>query len=352
LRLIRVQNQTQRRGDGLEASFSREIAPLLVNPDGTLEDIPLAFVPPARVSQGKTFAVLGLADDSRPWKDTPRIPVSYVNLTNRPGQSILGWEGSADGQRGVVHTEQATFFIDATVSEPPGPRPLVNFYVHPTFGAALAEEAECIALVARADTLRKVLVSRFDGSILFEEPEFTDFHYDQLYLTPQGDALIVDREHQGRPTEILGVDLATGTTKALAGVEEGDRYYSRDGRRLLVVRSGFGRAFYYDSSDPLDPQPLWSRPFEAEVPIITAAVSDSGSYVALQTFESDGRGETRTVIVLNQEGTRIAGPLQESRAEGLQFESGILFVGVQRHPIPAGVHWESTTEILAFDFGK
>lgn len=353
LRINRVTDLSKGKGESHRTRIFREVAPLFVNEDGTLPESTLAFLPPERMTEdpsGKTFAFLGLPDDDSARKASSLLPVSYVNLTQTRGQHILGWERSADGLYGIVHTEHATFFFDATATAPPGPRPVQNFYIRPTFASAMSDNPECVALVAKNGEQRKLVVFTLDSELVFEEDAFTSYYYDQLYLTPSGETLIVDRTLKGRDLETVAVDVANGSTKVLDAIVEGDRYYSRDGTRLVVIQSGYGKVFYYDSSNPYDPQVLWIR--ELDRPLVTAAVSRDGSYVALQTVNNSRQGQSRGVLVLDGQGNDFAEPLPVTQIEGLRFEEDILFVGTQRHPVPGGVHWETTTEIQAFNFAE
>ncbi len=351
LRIKKFVNQSTGKGESFELRIGNKVAPLFVNPDGTFSESILTFLLPGQITKtlaGKRRVFLGLPDNAEERNTFSLIPACHMDLTEIPGKEILGWERSADGLYSIVHTEKATVFFDATATTPPGLQTIRRRYNHRTFGATMSKDPERVALIAINGHREKIVVFAPDGRLVFEEKSFTDFDYDQLFLTASGETLILDRKEAARASETVAIDLRDGSTKVLDALVEGTRYYSDDGSRLIVLQGGYGKVFYYDSSDPFEPKLLWTR--ELGHLVLTAAVNRDGSFIAIETTINHPERPARKVIVFDNQGNDFAEPLPETRIEGLQFEGDFLFVGTQRHPIPTFLNLVPPIEIQAFHF--
>ncbi len=350
-----VQNLLVRKVEDLSEGEWRRVvskaAPLVVNPDGSLRKPALSFIMPGRAGvdpSGRKYTYLALPDDDTARKVSLHIPVRFVDLAESRNQQILGWERSADGHYGVLHAEKTTLFFDATAGAPPGTQIVRRSYDWRTFGPVMSKVSERLALIATDGHREKIVVFKFDGTLVFEEKSFSDYSYSQPFLTSSGETLILDRNEPQRNTETIAIDLRDGSTKVLDVIVKGTRYYSDDGNRFVVLQGGYGKVFYYDSSNPFDPKLLWT--YETSRLTTTAAVSEDGAYVALETTSNHPGGQTMSVVVLDSRGSAFAKPLAETRLEGLQFEGDFLFVGTQRHPRPAYLDFTTTTGIEVFHF--
>ncbi|MBM3320386.1 MAG: hypothetical protein FJY73_06895 [Candidatus Eisenbacteria bacterium] len=359
LRVKRVVDRSEVLGDRLVPHIRLQVAPLYVNTDGTLRSNELTFVPDNRASKDlegdDSFAFL--AQPGGAWGAEAEalakvFPVSFVNLRDMRHQQINTWIRSPDGSKAAAVMEVATFFFDAQSGAPPGPFPRV-LYLHPLHSTAVSSRLDRIAGIARDGDEEWVVAFRFDGRVFYEEPHPTGYVYDQLQFVPNGETLIYDRKAKGGRAEAVVLDLRNGETKTLEGIPEGYRYYSRDGRRLLILRGEPGRgptrAEIFDSSDPLAPSPLPGS-YSPGDQIVTAAVSDDGSAVALQVRNGFRNPPTTRVVLLDGDLNEVDVLLSETTMQGLHFAGKILFVGYQKHPNP--VLFVTTEEIRAYDCSR
>jgi hypothetical protein len=355
LRVKRIVDRSEVLGDRFVPDIRLQVAPLYVNTDGTLRASELTFVPDNRASKDvegdDSFAFL--AQPGGTWgaeaEALARVfPVTFLSLKDMRHQQINTWIRSPDGSRVAAVMELATFFFDAQAA-PPGPIPRV-LYLHPLHSTAVSSRLDRIAGIAKDEDDEWVVAFRFDGRVFYEEPHPTGYSYDQLQFVPPGEILIFDRKPKGGRTEAVALDLRNGEMKTLDGIPEGYRYYSRDGRRLLILRGEPGRgptrAEIFDSSDPLSPAPLPGS-YSAGDQIVTAAVSDNGSAVALQVRNGFRNPPTTRVVLLDGDLNEVDVLLSETTMQGLHFAGKVLFVGYQKHPNP--VLFVTTEEIQAYD---
>ena len=174
----------------------------------------------------------------------------------------------------------------------------------------------------------------------------------QLHLSPNGRTLTFERGGGG-PVQLVGVDLSSGQEKVLPLHPNGTRYFSADGRTMLDL----GSMQLFDTTDPMRPR------IQARAPetlngckMITAAVSDDGSLIAVELLEAEDNPSSALVRVVVFDRKLKQSVLVLSRAPstvgGLQFEGRHLLVGVQRHPIPAYFDLLSTSEVRLYDLSK
>jgi len=361
---MRVVDSSQQIGERLALDIRLELAPLYVNADGTLgrgSRSYLAFFAESRVSRDSPdtpFTVLSLpGEDMR----GASVPVKFVNLLDLPNQEILGWELLSPDGLAMVHTPQQTLFFQGGSNEPPGPYPF-PIYLRPTGSAAVSATSGRFAAVARygeqatpaVDSARQVLVAFNPEGEAIMESSPTRSSYGQLYLTPSGETLIFRRTCRQEAAETVALDIGTSQSSSV-DVEDGIRYYSEDGTRMVVIQMGLGAATYYDVSDPFNPIRLGD--YQADDFIVTAAVCDDGSLLALQILNAEGNPSrvTKRVVVLDDSMLEVDEPIataDQVNMGGLQWEGTYLFVGIQRHPLPVPVNYRTTERIRVYDYSE
>lgn len=364
LRIMRVVDMSQHDGERLALDMRLEVAPLYVNADGTLEGggrAALEFFPGGRVSQGSVggaFTVLTLPGEEA---GVARIPVRYVNLLDLPNQEVLGWELLSPDGLAMVRTPQRTFYFEAGISEPPGSYPF-PIYLRPTHSVVVSTGSGSFAAVATEDvqgthpagSAREMLTVFNPAGEIILETDPARFSYDQLYLTPSGETLVFRRASQQGGDETIALDVESGRSSSVT-IENGIRYYSGDGTRMVVVQAGLGAATYYDVTDPFNPTELGG--YQADDFIITAAVCDDGSLLALQILNSEANltRTTKRVVVLDEAMREVDYPITASQQvdmSGLQWEGEYLLVGTQQHPLPVPVSYRTTERISVYDYSQ
>ena len=364
LRIAKVVDSSERIGERLAVDMRLELAPLHVSADGTLGPsgrTRVGFFLETRVSRNpanEPFTVLRL-----PGEETPRggVPARYINLLDLPGKQVLGWELLSPDGLALVHTPQQTLFFRAGAADSPGSRPS-RLYMHRTHSvvtSAVSRRFAAVATTAREEAptpdRAQQMLAVFDseGRIILEtDPERAS--YDQLYLTPSGETLIFRRTPLEGGSETVALDVESGQSSRV-GIADGIRYYSGDGTRMVVIRAGVGTAVYYDVTDPFNPVQLGT--YQADDAIITAAVCDDGSLLALQILNRGGNPTrtTKRVVVLDDSMHEVHKPITDAdRVDmaGLEWEGKYLFVGTQRHPLPVPVNHRTTERIDVYDYSQ
>jgi hypothetical protein len=296
-----------------------------VHPNGTLGDPSLTL--PAIESPAKALAPALLS---------ARILTRLKELQIDPS-TIGGWDTAPDSGLAVIRLPKRTVLLNETdPSKPAVSYPLT--IAQPAF----AHTGSCAA--AATDDGR-VLVFDRSGRIVFAT-DASSTSYDQLYINPSCSTLTYIQETaDGRKAGAL--DIRSGQSQALSNIPDGFRYYSADGSRMLIIARGVpGLVSYYDTSTPMSP--LLVGEYSVACPILTAAVCDDGRLAAVE--EDEGSGRHFRVVLLDGSVRPIGDPLVTNcTSQGLQFEGKFLFVGVQRHPLPAPIQSISTENVLLFD---
>lgn len=276
----------------------------------------------------------------------PRLATRAVRVTvsSLDGDLFVGWERSPDEQWMVVRTERRTD-VFASGQTSPGLRLTGRAY-----DGVFTKDGRRYAAVVEEERGRRWVVMS-PSRILRESPPAGDA-ISQLGLSPEGNVLTFTRQRSPRdPVATVAVDLATGQEHVLTSVPDGTRYYSADGKTMIVLTPDPGRVRLFDVTDPLNPVEL-ATPFEMpNGQFITGAVSGDGGLVAVQMLEIDNnphRTLTR-VILLNRNLQQSATVISRTELDGLQFEGRFLFVGTQRHPIPTYFLFSPTTQIKLYD---
>jgi hypothetical protein len=364
VRIIRVVDSSQYAGEELRLDLRLETAPVYVNIDGTLEagdGSPLGFFPTSRVSgssANRTFEVLTLPGEE---DRVARIPARHISLLDLPGQKVLGWELLSPDGPALVHTSHQTFFFRAGDTESPGPPPSRTYMhrTHSVVASVASGRSAAVAMEAREEApalgpmQQMLVVFDPDGRVILEtDPEGVS--YDQLHLTPSGETLVFRRTSQQGDSETVALDVGSGRSSR-GGIIDGIRYYSRDGTRMVVIQTGLGTAVYYDVTEPFNPMELWS--YQADDFIVTAAVCDDGSLLALQILNAEGNPTrvTKRVVVLDDSMRKIHEPITDGDQvdmAGLEWDGKFLFVGTQRHPLPVPVNFRTTERIDIYDYSQ
>ncbi len=340
-------------GDRTVPVIGVDVAPLDFDTNGRPAVSHLAFVSSSLVSvnpQTGNEAILaspGLAGMARPLSPQLAARTVSANLRIGPSEEFLGWERSPTGQWLVVHTSTSTQFFVETRTEP------VLRLAGRSYDGVFSKDGKRYAAVVDDERLRRWIVVSADGAILKEGAPSED-SMSQLELSPRADVLTFTRERSAHvPPTIVAVNLATGEEHVLSIMPDGTRYYSADGRTVLVLSPSPGSLRLFDVTDPLNPVEV-APPFEApEGHFITGAVSNDGMLVALQMLERDEnpmRTLTR-VIALDRNLQQRAVVATRTQAGGLQFEGHFLLSGTQRHPIPTYFIFNPTTQIRLYDLG-
>ncbi len=207
---------------------------------------------------------------------------------------------------------------------------------------------ESAAVTNQGDVQKWIAVSAGGGPIREGQPSRADIS--QLQLSPDGRVLTFSRQ-LGTLTQTVGVSLADGQEAILANVPDGTRYYSADGRTMLVLTPYPGALHLFDVTNPLHPSELGAPVQTSAGHFLTGAVSADGAIVAVQMLEplnNPNRALTR-VVAYDRNLNQKAVVAEQATNQGLQFEGRFLFVGVQRHPIPAGLIFTSTDHIQVYD---
>jgi hypothetical protein len=149
----------------------------------------------------------------------------------------------------------------------------------------------------------------------------------------------------------VAVNLATGEERALANMPDGTRYYAADGRTAVVLTANPGSLRLFDVSNPLAPVELATAFEMTGAVFVTSAVSGDGGILALQMLETNNNPHNTLMrtIVLDRNLHIRATVSGRSDLTGLQFEGRFLFVGTQRHPVPAYFLFNPTTKIRLYD---
>ena len=360
VRVMRVVDSSQPVGDRLALDIRLELAPLRVNADGTLEAgerAVLEFYPPARVCRipgGGRLTVLRMPGDELRATD---VPVTYANVVMEPGEKLLGWEVLSPYGPAVLHTTDRTLLSRIDAEEPPGPIPFA-VYPHRTYYVAISKGSGRFGAVVttheearpRRSGRHMLVVFSPEGELIREtSPE--ECSYRQLYMTPSGETLIFRRACDDRPRETVALDIRTGALASVE-VEDGTRYYSDDGSRMVVVQAGFGTATYYDVSDPFNPVRLGG--YQVDGWITTAAACDDGSLLALQVTDEETTPVQR-LLILDGSMQIVDEPITAEDAldmMGLQWEGKYLFVGTQEHPIPVYARFRTTRRVDVYDYSE
>jgi hypothetical protein len=198
----------------------------------------------------------------------------------------------------------------------------------------------------------KLVVFDFEGTINYET-SYSNHEYGKLHLTPNGRTLYftsIEKHKKNSKPQVMVLEVDSGLMTPL-DIPDGNRYYSNDVSKMLVVQMGFGLAHYFDITNPYDPKLLWT--YNAEDIIFTGSLKYDGSMVALQI--QNGNSEYKRVVVLDDAMNEIDQPvraLDNLNMAGLQWENKYLFVGIQRHPLPPTAHKRSTVLVRAYDFSE
>ena len=138
------------------------------------------------------------------------------------------------------------------------------------------------------------------------------------------------------------------STMASAGLPEGTRYHSSDGRTVLVLSMNGFQLFRV--TGPYSHVALTRRVDLPDRALLTAAINADGTRIALQYLPGRADGTRRvTEVTLWDRRLRESPPLTKTTAYGLQFYGRFLLVGSQRHPIPAYLVVMETEELLLYD---
>lgn len=265
-------------------------------------------------------------------------------IPQRKDEVILEWEQAPDDSWYVVHTLARTVAIGGASRTALLEVPARSFY-----GVFSADASRFAAVLESGSAVRWFVADR-SGAILREgEPVVGEVS--QLRLSSDGRVLAFQRQKGSeRVAEAVAVDIATGE-ETLVAVPAGTRYYSADGKTMLVLVPYPAALHLFDVSYPLSPIQLAAIAPPVQRHLITGAVSPDGSLVAVQMIDDEDNplGNLTRVVAFDRTLTQKAVVARHVTTEGLQFEDMFLFVGIQRHPIPAWLTLVSTTRIQVFD---
>jgi hypothetical protein len=338
-------------GDRSVPFYSMEIAPLDLDPNGRPAAgglNPLSSSVVSVNSQTGDLAVIRAPALGQQLRSIPPQLISRVVPATpqlAPSEEFLGWERSPDRSWLVARTGTTTQFFTASRSDPmlrvPGR----------SYEGTYSRDGRHYAMVVDDGTAKRWIVIAADGGILREGLPSSDA-LSQLSLSPFGDVLTFTREQSARvPSTTVTVDLRTGQERVLSALPGGTRYYSGDGRTMMVLRAYPGSLRLFDVSHPLNPVEA-APPFEPpDTHFLTGAVCDDGSLVAVQVLETDAN-PSRTlmrVLALGRDLQQRAVVATRTQTSGLQFEGKFLLVGTQRHPIPVYFTFNPTVEISLYD---
>lgn len=308
------------------------------------------FVPIARISAG----IDQRAPAMLPIHGPSQRPSQVLTTDSIPVDTMLGWEQAPSGALGVIRDNESVLLVD--------PQALTVRCSHPhrAIFPAFAEDVPRVAYVAREggpfppdpklEGTGKVVVLDWDCTILWEGDTFDSPPYALYfpYLSPDGNVLVYDLLEQGSESQIIvTVNLAERTQYTREEPRFSVRYYSRDGRSMLLVHADGGLAHLYDVSDYARPLRQWT--YGPGFIFSSAALSDDGQYAALELRRS-GQTDPRYVIVIDRQGQPIAryDAVFDTDSWGVMFRGDYLLTGVQEHPVPAYFFLEPTTRVDMF----
>jgi hypothetical protein len=261
-------------------------------------------------------------------------------------ETVLEWEQAPDGAWYVAHTPTRTLVIEGGKSQALRELPARSFY------GVFSTDASRFAAVLKSDSaVRWFVVDRLGAVVREGEPVVGEVS--QLRLSADGRVLTFQRQRAAEGTATtVAVDLATGGETLLA-VPDGVRYYSADGKTMLVLVTYPGALYLFDVGDPLAPIQLASAAPSPGWRLVTAAVAPDGALAAVQMVEDEDnpRGDLTRVVAFDRSLALKTVVARRLTTRGLQFQGALLFVGIQRHPIPVWLTLVSTERIQAFDLG-
>lgn len=331
----------------------REVALVSVRPDGTAND-EMHFVGGNLISSGRSERIRTILVS--PSSDLRFSSQSLQVMRSDLGDpaSVSSWERSSDGEVGLLHIGDRTIFVNSSGS-------VVAQLPYKTFDTTFATHAPRVAFgvrdSSRSDPItpdaRWISVRNYKGEVLRETVPAPQL-MGQLFLNASGEYVMYDVRQilnasgSSGPPELNVLEVRSGEVKAVRGVPIGLRYYSGDGKSMLVLQTGPGRGFFFDVGNPFDPVLLWD--VSAESPVGSAAVSADGSLVALHRLRPTDR-RYKDVLLFNREGLQVAIAHQEvnRRFFGLEFVGEYLLVGVPLHPLPMYNRWKNTEGIDLLD---
>jgi hypothetical protein len=326
-----------------------------VNADGTIKQ-QLRFIPARFVSAGVTEREVSILSDSN--SKCKAIPASNAGglfiVEPYVMDRITSWKKSSDNRIAILHTDTLTYLVSLSENR------TIKEFPYKTWDVSFASHASVVAMAVKRELRgvpwrvveRKIIAVDYDGNVVLDTG-FERCHYNQLYLSPNGDAVTFirqeDRGSQGPGPEVTAtIRTQDGYIKTHDDVPFGTRHYSGDGHFAIVIQGGYGKVFYFDVSDPFNPVRLGD--YDAGEVIGLAALSDDGRLIAIDRLRRDDRTQKEVVILDgNLKEIAITRPSTGDEFWGLQFAGTYLFVGMQKDPLPAYQMWKQTRCIDLFD---
>jgi hypothetical protein len=318
-----------------------------VRPDGALLDS-LKHLPPATALRDDRLIKFGKArgDLAR------RLSAEGADVSD-----FLGWHVSPDSSFAVLRLTSRTLLF------PKGSGTALATIPHAVTDPVFSRDGARCAFVQIVEARRKLTLSgdertpatyrvlAFDrgGHRLADTPELPN-GISQIHVNTSSPIATYAIDGDDGREEYAVLEMRTGRVTQLPDFPRGTRYYSEDDSSMIVLGGPYRRVVrLYDTSDPYNPTLLAES--TAPSTILTAAVCDDGSIIAIQRMQTDHG--LNLVEVLDRSLLPAAQPLVTSfRNTGLDFEGKYLFVGTQSHPIPAWTALVETSEILVFDLAK
>jgi hypothetical protein len=187
----------------------------------------------------------------------------------------------------------------------------------------------------------------FSGNVFYKSPEQPGRRgYSQLYVSNDGRWAMVTKQGPEVSTiatdEVVFIDLQTGDTVAIEGMNGGSRYHSLDGRYMVLSQPGWERAYLFDLALPMRPTLLWRRD---DIGLGSIAINQDGSLLAALGNES--------ATLLDRSGQTVARiPRHVTNGFGMMFAGDFLVIGMQSHPLPAYVDAVEALRVDVYHVGE